>query len=51
MERMPPDLKKSLLRLADLDVDILLPGHNQIVKNLPKGYIRKTAEQWGAYLV
>ena len=43
-------LKKSLLRLADLDVDILLPGHNQIVKNLPKGYIRKTAEQWGAYL-
>jgi glyoxylase-like metal-dependent hydrolase (beta-lactamase superfamily II) len=31
------ELKKSLLRLAKLEVDILLPGHNQIVKGLPKG--------------
>ncbi len=45
------DLKNSLLRLAELEVDILLPGHNQIVKNLPKGYIRKTARQWEPYLV
>ena len=45
------DLKKSLLRLAELEVDILLPGHNQIVKNLPKGYIQKTARQWDPYLV
>jgi glyoxylase-like metal-dependent hydrolase (beta-lactamase superfamily II) len=46
-----PDLKKSLMRLAKLDVDILLPGHNQTVKNLPKGYIQKTANQWEPYLV
>ena len=45
------DLKKSLLRLAELEVDILLPGHNQIVKNLPRGYIQKTARQWEPYLV
>jgi len=31
-------------------VDILLPGHNQIVKGLPKGYILKTAKQWEPYL-
>ena len=45
------DLKKSLLRLANLEVDLLLPGHNQIVRNLPKGYIQKTANQWESYLV
>jgi hydroxyacylglutathione hydrolase len=45
------DLKKSLLRLAKLEVNILLPGHNQIVKNLPKAYIQKTASQWESYLV
>ncbi len=43
-------LKDSLLLLADLDVDILLPGHNRIVKDLPPGYIRNTARQWGPYL-
>ncbi len=43
-------LKDSLLRLADLDVDILLPGHNRIVNGLPAGYISETAEQWGSYL-
>jgi len=45
-----PELKKSLMRLAELEVDILLPGHNQIVKALPKGYILKTAKQWEPYL-
>jgi hypothetical protein len=45
-----PELKKSLMRLAELEVDILLPGHNQIVKGLPKGYILKTAKQWESYL-
>jgi hydroxyacylglutathione hydrolase len=45
------DLKNSLKRLAELEVDILLPGHNQIVRNLPKGYIQKTARQWESYLV
>jgi len=44
------DLKNSLMRLAELEVDTLLPGHNQIVKNVPKGYIQKTARQWEAYL-
>ena len=44
------DLKNSLKRLAELEVDVLLPGHNQIVRNLPKGYIQKTARQWEAYL-
>jgi glyoxylase-like metal-dependent hydrolase (beta-lactamase superfamily II) len=44
------ELKKSLMRLAELEVDILLPGHNQIVKGLPKGYILKTAKQWESYL-
>jgi glyoxylase-like metal-dependent hydrolase (beta-lactamase superfamily II) len=43
-------LKKSLMRLAELEVDVLLPGHNEIVEDLPKGYIRKTARQWEAYL-
>jgi len=46
----PAKLKESLMALAGLDVDILLPGHNQIVKSLPKGYILKTAKQWEPYL-
>ena len=44
------ELKKSLLRLAELEVDILLPGHNQIVRGLPKDYILKTVKQWESYL-
>jgi glyoxylase-like metal-dependent hydrolase (beta-lactamase superfamily II) len=44
------ELKKSLMSLAELEVDILLPGHNQIVEGLPKGYILKTARQWEPYL-
>jgi hydroxyacylglutathione hydrolase len=43
-------LKKSLLRLAELEVDILLPGHNRVVKGVKSGYIRDTAEQWAPYL-
>ena len=45
-----PQLKNSLLALSDLDVDILLPGHNRIMADVPAGYIRQTAEQWGPYL-
>lgn len=45
-----PELKNSLARLSTYDVQILLPGHNQIVKNLPPGYIANTAKQWGPYL-
>ena len=44
------ELKKSLLRLAELEVEILLPGHNRIVQGLPTGYILKTARQWESYL-
>ena len=43
-------LHNSLLRLAGLEVKILLPGHNRVVKDLPPGYIRSTAEQWASYL-
>jgi len=43
-------LKKSLFSLAELEAEILLPGHNQIVKALPKGYILKTARQCEHYL-
>ena len=45
------ELKKSLYRLAELDVDMLLPGHNQIVKSLPPDYVTKTAKMWEPYLV
>jgi glyoxylase-like metal-dependent hydrolase (beta-lactamase superfamily II) len=44
------ELKDSLMRLAALDVDVLLPGHNRIVTGLPHGYISQTAQQWGPYL-
>ncbi len=46
----PSELKKSLTRLSELQVDILLPGHNQIVKDLPKDYLAKTVRQWESYL-
>ncbi len=45
-----PQLRNSLLMLADLDVNLLLPGHNRIMANVPANYIRQTAEQWGPYL-
>jgi len=44
------ELKKSLLKLAAMEVNILLPGHNRIMKAVPKGYIMQTANQWGPYL-
>jgi len=44
------ELKDSLLQLAELEVNILLPGHNRIVKELPPGYIAETAKQWIPYL-
>lgn len=43
-------LKNSLMRLAELEVDILLPGHNRIVKEVSPGYILETAKQWGPHL-
>jgi len=47
----PSELKKSLMRLAELEVDTLLPGHNRIIQGLSPGYILKTARQWEAHLV
>jgi glyoxylase-like metal-dependent hydrolase (beta-lactamase superfamily II) len=44
------DLNDSLLALSALDVDILLPGHNRIVENLPANYILETEKQWEPYL-
>ncbi len=44
-------LKDSLNKLAKLDVDILLPGHNQIAKGVSADYIRKTMKMWEPYLV
>ncbi len=44
------DLKKSLMRLAKEEVDILLPGHNRIVTKVEPDYILKTAKQWESYL-
>ncbi|MBW1772320.1 MAG: MBL fold metallo-hydrolase [Deltaproteobacteria bacterium] len=45
-----PQHRSSLMRLGELDVDILLPGHNRIVTKLPPGYILETAEQWAPHL-
>jgi len=42
--------KASLLSLAELDVNILLPGHNRIVEDVKPGYIMETAKQWEPYL-
>lgn len=47
----PAQHMASLNRLAELEVDILLPGHNRIMTEVPEGYIRDTAEQWGSYLM
>lgn len=45
------ELKNSLLKLSKLEVDILLPGHNQLVKGLPSDYILRTLKMWEPYLV
>ena len=42
--------KASLMRLGELEVEILLPGHNRVVKDVQAGYIRETARQWAPYL-
>jgi hydroxyacylglutathione hydrolase len=43
-------LKDSLMKLGELEVEVLLPGHNRVVKGLGAGYIRDTARQWAPYL-
>ena len=46
----PAKHRESLFRLAELEVDVLLPGHNRIMNQVPEGYIRATAKQWEPYL-
>jgi glyoxylase-like metal-dependent hydrolase (beta-lactamase superfamily II) len=43
-------LKNSLVNLGGLKIDILLPGHNQIVKGLPKDYMQQVVKMWEPYL-
>ena len=43
-------LKDSLAKLGSLDIDVLLPGHNRILKPVPADYVKKTAKMWDAYL-
>jgi glyoxylase-like metal-dependent hydrolase (beta-lactamase superfamily II) len=43
-------LANSLLALAELEVEVLLPGHNRVVEGLPRGYILEVARQWAPYL-
>jgi glyoxylase-like metal-dependent hydrolase (beta-lactamase superfamily II) len=43
--------KDSLFTLAEMAVNILLPGHNRIVENVRPGYVLETAKQWAPYLV
>ena len=47
----PAEHRNSLMRLAELEVKLLLPGHNRILEHVPAGYIRETAEQWASYLL
>ena len=45
-----PQLRKSLMKLAELEVDVLLPGHNRVLTQVPPGYIQEVAKQWAPYL-
>ncbi len=44
------ELKSSLKRLGGLKVDILLPGHNQIMMGMPGDYIQKVTKMWEPHL-
>jgi len=46
----PSKHKDSLYRLAGIQVDMLLPGHNRIMTSVLENYIRDTADQWSGYL-
>ncbi len=43
-------LRQSLSRLADLQVKVLLPGHNRVLTDVPAGYLQAVVKQWGPYL-
>lgn len=44
------ELKTSLDRLSQLKIDILLPGHNSIMKSVPSDYVKQVARMWEPYL-
>ena len=44
------ELKSTLQFLSSLDVNILLPGHNQIMMDVPRGYLLETAKRWEPFL-
>ncbi len=46
----PKELRDSLERIVGLEIDVLLPGHNNIMEAVPDGYARKVYEQWKNYL-
>jgi glyoxylase-like metal-dependent hydrolase (beta-lactamase superfamily II) len=46
----PQAHKDSLYRLAELEVDMLLPGHERVMETVPSGYIEETAKQWERYM-
>ena len=46
----PAELKKSLERIADLGIDILLPCHNRIVNGGADPMVRNTVRQWAHLL-
>jgi len=45
------ELKKSLMRLANQEVEILLPGHNRVVTKVQSDYVLQTLRQWEPSLV
>lgn len=46
----PAELKRSLERIAGLELDVLLPAHNNVMEVVPRGYAQKVYEQWKNYL-
>lgn len=46
----PAAHKASLYRLAEMEVDMLLPGHERVMETVPPGYIEETVKQWERYM-
>jgi glyoxylase-like metal-dependent hydrolase (beta-lactamase superfamily II) len=46
----PAALKQSLLKIASLDVETLLPCHNRVVKRGAGPMVKNTVDQWAMFL-
>jgi hypothetical protein len=46
----PEAHKASLYRLAELEVDMPLPGHDSVMEKVSAGYIGDTVKQWEPYI-